>query len=103
MAYAQQAAKYRAQLKASYEAACAQAGITAEQVPEVAQLVLGTNKIEMLAQAPIALLNKDKHEVHEDIMGLRLLCLYGLKRGGSLYGTCPRARSDRCRSGGAFS
>lgn len=84
MAYTQQAAKYRAQLKASYEAACEQAGIAAEQVPQVAQLVLGTSKIEMLAQAPIALLNKDKHEVHEDIMGLRLLCLYGLK-GAAAY------------------
>ncbi|EGM69000.1 hydroxylamine reductase [Shewanella sp. HN-41] len=84
IAYAQQAAKYRASLKLAYEAACETAGIVAEQVPEVAQLVLGTTKVEMLSQAPIALLNKDKHEIHEDILGLRLLCLYGLK-GAAAY------------------
>ncbi len=82
--YAQQAAKYRESLKIAYEAACAKAGKVVEQVPEVAQFVLGTSKVEMLSQAPIALLNKDKNEIHEDILGLRLLCLYGLK-GAAAY------------------
>ncbi len=85
VAYAQQAAKYRASLKAAYELACERAGKVAEQVPEVAQLVLGTSKVEMLSQAPIALLNKDKHEIHEDILGLRLLCLYGLKGAAAIW------------------
>lgn len=82
MAYTQQANQYRAQLKAQYEAACVQAGKVAEPLPEVAQLVLGTSKPEMLEQASIAALNKDA--VHEDILGLRLLCLYGLK-GAAAY------------------
>lgn len=80
--YAQQAAKYRTSLKNAYEAACEKAGVVAEQIPEVAQLVLGTSKVEMLSQASIASLNKD--EIHEDILGLRLLCLYGLK-GAAAY------------------
>ncbi|MEL4279249.1 MULTISPECIES: hydroxylamine reductase [Shewanella] len=84
IAYAQQAAEYRESLKNAYEAACEAAGKQAESLPPVAQFVLGTNKPEMLSQAPVALLNKDKNEVHEDILGLRLLCLYGLK-GAAAY------------------
>lgn len=84
IAYAKQAAQYRESLKNAYEAACEKIGKTPEQVPPVAQLVLGTSKLEMLSQAPIALLNKDKNNIHEDILGLRLLCLYGLK-GAAAY------------------
>lgn len=84
IAYAQQAVTYRESLKTAYEAACEQSGKMPEQVSPVAQLVLGTSKPEMLAQAPIALLNKDKNDIHEDILGLRLLCLYGLK-GAAAY------------------
>lgn len=84
IAYVQQAATHRENLKTAYEAACEKSGKTAEQMPPVAQLVLGTSKLEMLSQAPIASLNKDKNHVHEDILGLRLLCLYGLK-GAAAY------------------
>ncbi|MFB2732211.1 hydroxylamine reductase [Shewanella mangrovisoli] len=84
IAYAKQAAEYRESLKNAYEAACEAAGKQAESLPPVAQFVLGTNKPEMLSQAPVALLNKDKNEIHEDILGLRLLCLYGLK-GAAAY------------------
>lgn len=84
IAYAKQAAQYRESLKNAYEAACEKIGKTPEQVPPVAQLVLGYSKLEMLSQAPIALLNKDKNNIHEDILGLRLLCLYGLK-GAAAY------------------
>lgn len=84
IAYAKQAAQYRESLKNAYEATCEQSGKTAEQMPPVAQLVLGTSKLEMLSQAPISLLNKDKNNIHEDILGLRLLCLYGLK-GAAAY------------------
>ncbi len=80
--YAKQASDYRASLKAAYEAECAKAGKTPEVLPETASLVLGTSKAEMLAQAPIALPNRG--DVHEDILGLRLLCLYGLK-GAAAY------------------
>ena len=84
IAYVQQAATHRENLKTAYEAACEKSGKTAEQMPPVAQLVLGTSKLEMLSQAPIASLNKDKNHIHEDILGLRLLCLYGLK-GAAAY------------------
>ncbi len=84
IAYAKLAAEYRESLKNAYEAACEAAGKQAELLPPVAQFVLGTSKPEMLSQAPVALLNKDKNEVHEDILGLRLLCLYGLK-GAAAY------------------
>ncbi|MDH1316517.1 hydroxylamine reductase [Shewanella xiamenensis] len=84
IAYAKQAAEYRESLKNAYEAACEAAGKQAESLPPVAQFVLGASKPEMLSQAPVALLNKDKNEVHEDILGLRLLCLYGLK-GAAAY------------------
>ncbi|MBW0280616.1 hydroxylamine reductase [Shewanella xiamenensis] len=84
IAYVQQAATHRENLKTAYEAACEKRGKTAEQMPPVAQLVLGTSKLEMLSQAPIASLNKDKNHIHEDILGLRLLCLYGLK-GAAAY------------------
>ncbi|WP_172590688.1 hydroxylamine reductase [Shewanella xiamenensis] len=84
IAYVQQAATHRENLKTAYEAACEKSGKTAELMPPVAQLVLGTSKLEMLSQAPIASLNKDKNNIHEDILGLRLLCLYGLK-GAAAY------------------
>lgn len=84
IAYVQQAATHRENLKTAYEAACEKSRKTAEQMPPVAQLVLGTSKLEMLSQAPIASLNKDKNHIHEDILGLRLLCLYGLK-GAAAY------------------
>lgn len=80
--YTQQANAYRARLKTAYEAACQKAGQTPAVLPETATLVLGTSKVEMLEQASIAAPNRG--DVHEDILGLRLLCLYGLK-GAAAY------------------
>jgi hydroxylamine reductase len=80
--YAYQAQTYRDQLKAAYIAACKGKGVEPEIVSAQGELLLGTSKPEMLAQAPIALPNRG--DVHEDILGLRLLCLYGLK-GAAAY------------------
>jgi hydroxylamine reductase len=80
--YAYQAQTYRDQLKAAYIAACKGKGVEPEMVSAQGELLLGTSKPEMLAQAPIALPNRG--DVHEDILGLRLLCLYGLK-GAAAY------------------
>lgn len=80
--YAQQAQAYREQLKTAYEAACQEKGIDAVVIPAQGTLNLAASKLEMLEQAPVALLNRG--EVHEDILGLRLLCLYGLK-GAAAY------------------
>ncbi len=41
--------------------------------------------------------NKDKAAIGENILGLRLLCLYGLEGCGGLYGARPRARPVRQR------
>ena len=80
--YAYQAQTYRDQLKAAYMAACKGKGVEPEMVSAQGELLLGASKPEMLAQAPMALPNRG--DVHEDILGLRLLCLYGLK-GAAAY------------------
>ncbi|MBB1323300.1 hydroxylamine reductase [Shewanella sp. SR43-8] len=80
--YAYQAQTYRDQLKAAYMAACKGKGVEPEMVSAQGELLLGASKPEMLAQAPVALPNRG--DVHEDILGLRLLCLYGLK-GAAAY------------------
>ncbi|MCG9711356.1 hydroxylamine reductase [Shewanella insulae] len=82
--YTKQAYAYRAQLQAAYEAACKEQGQVVEALIPAASLVLASVKEEMLAQAAQALPNRGKEEVNEDIMGLRLLCLYGLK-GAAAY------------------
>lgn len=80
--YAYQAQTYRDQLKAAYMVACKGKGVEPEMVSAQGELLLGASKPEMLAQAPVALPNRG--DVHEDILGLRLLCLYGLK-GAAAY------------------
>jgi len=80
--YAYQAQTYRDQLKSAYIAACHDKGVEPETISAQGELLLATSKPEILAQAPVALLNRG--EVHEDILGLRLLCLYGLK-GAAAY------------------
>ncbi|QYK00631.1 hydroxylamine reductase [Shewanella psychrotolerans] len=82
--YVNQADGYRNRLKVAYEAACAETGKAVDTLIPAASLILGTSKPEMLAQAAQAAPNRGKDSVHEDIMGLRLLCLYGLK-GAAAY------------------
>ncbi|QYJ85287.1 hydroxylamine reductase [Shewanella mesophila] len=82
--YVNQAERYRNRLKAAYETACAEAGKAVDTLIPAASLILATSKPEMLAQAAQAAPNRGKESVHEDIMGLRLLCLYGLK-GAAAY------------------
>ncbi|QDO85359.1 hydroxylamine reductase [Shewanella psychropiezotolerans] len=80
--YVEHANGLRTRLKTAYEAACSASGQTPVELSAPAQLVLGASKPEMLAQAVVALPNRG--DVHEDILGLRLLCLYGLK-GAAAY------------------
>lgn len=82
--YVNQADLYRNRLKAAYETACAESGKAVDTLIPAASLVLATSKPEMLVQATQAAPNRGKESVHEDIMGLRLLCLYGLK-GAAAY------------------
>ncbi|MGL5947751.1 MAG: hydroxylamine reductase [Aeromonas sp.] len=53
-------------------------------LPAVAQFMPGSDLASQLSHASACLPNRGKGEVDEDIMGLRLLCLYGLK-GAAAY------------------
>lgn len=53
----------------------------------MADLTLSDTLPQLLEQATEFALNKDKAAIGDDIHGLRMLCLYGLKRRRGLYGT----------------
>ena len=82
--YARQAQAYRQQLRQSYEAACQAAGKTPVVPTGAAAFELASDMAGLLAQAPIAAVNRGKGVLNEDVLGLRLLCLYGLK-GAAAY------------------
>ncbi|MCV3274678.1 hydroxylamine reductase [Aeromonas hydrophila] len=75
--YVNQALTYRQQLAAKL----APLAVQADALPAAARFEPGA---DLLAQAPQTAVNRGKNEVNEDIMGLRLLCLYGLK-GAAAY------------------
>jgi hydroxylamine reductase len=79
-----EAQQNRDSLKSRYEAACLLAGKTPEVATGPAALILTADKAELLTWAPNAAVNRDHKEIGEDIQGLRLLCLYGLK-GAAAY------------------
>lgn len=79
-----EAQQNRDSLKSRYEAACLLAGKTPEVATGPAALILTADKAELLTWAPNAAVNRDHKEIGEDILGLRLLCLYGLK-GAAAY------------------
>lgn len=80
VAYVNQALAHRQQLAARLAALAVQ--VTG--LPEAAGFEPGDELLAQLAHAPQTAVNRGKSEVHEDIMGLRLLCLYGLK-GAAAY------------------
>ncbi|MFM5097696.1 hydroxylamine reductase [Aeromonas veronii] len=80
VAYVNQALTYRQQL-ADRLAAMA---VLVNDLPHSAYFEPGAELLEQLAHAAPAAPNRGKNEVNEDIMGLRLLCLYGLK-GAAAY------------------
>ena len=80
--YARIAAALRDRLQAQYQLICTENGLVPEEFPVAAKLLLATTKPELLVQAKQAAPNRG--EVNEDILGLRLLCLYGLK-GAAAY------------------
>ncbi|MEH6825071.1 MAG: hydroxylamine reductase [Motiliproteus sp.] len=82
--YARQAQQYRDQLREQYLAACLLAGKKPAEPSPAAAFDLAADAAGLLAQAPIAAVNRGKDQVDADIMGLRLLCLYGLK-GAAAY------------------
>ncbi|HDZ8895942.1 TPA: hydroxylamine reductase [Aeromonas dhakensis] len=80
VAYVNQALTYRQQLAAKL----APLAVQADALPAAARFEPGSELLAQLAQAPQTAVNRGKNEVNEDIMGLRLLCLYGLK-GAAAY------------------
>ncbi|MEH8120175.1 hydroxylamine reductase [Aeromonas veronii] len=80
VAYVNQALAYRQQLADRLTAMAVQVN----DLPQSAYFEPGAELLEQLAHAASAAPNRGKNEVNEDIMGLRLLCLYGLK-GAAAY------------------
>ncbi|HHQ4679882.1 hydroxylamine reductase [Aeromonas veronii] len=78
--YVNQALAYRQQLADRLTAMAVQVN----DLPHSAYFEPGAELLEQLAHAAPAAPNRGKSEVNEDIMGLRLLCLYGLK-GAAAY------------------
>ncbi|MNH54548.1 Hydroxylamine reductase [compost metagenome] len=78
--YVNQALAYRQQLAGRLAALAVQLA----ELPAAARFEPGVELLEQLAHAPQTAVNRGKSEVNEDIMGLRLLCLYGLK-GAAAY------------------
>ncbi len=82
--YARQAQIYRQQLRDSYEAACQSAAIAPAEPTPAARFELASDAAGLKAQAPIAAVNRGQGTISDDVLGLRLLCLYGLK-GAAAY------------------
>lgn len=80
MAYAHEAIAYRAQLADKL----GQLAVNLTDLPASAYFELGDDKSSQLAQASQTAVNRGKELVSEDVLGLRLLCLYGLK-GAAAY------------------
>ncbi|WP_111874893.1 hydroxylamine reductase [Aeromonas bivalvium] len=80
VAYVNQALAYRRQLAGKL----APLAVQADELPAAARFEPGSDLLAQLAKAPQTAVNRGKNEVNEDIMGLRLLCLYGLK-GAAAY------------------
>ncbi|SMY35515.1 hydroxylamine reductase [Photobacterium andalusiense] len=78
------AADYKMRLKTIVIAAAKQAKQLLPNLPVVAEFELPSNVDEILACAPQMAVNRGYETTDEDVIGLRLLCLYGLK-GAAAY------------------
>ncbi|MBE4588623.1 hydroxylamine reductase [Vibrio navarrensis] len=78
------AEQYKTQLKNAVLSASALSSQELGELPKVADFALPSAAAEILAIAPQVAVNRGKGSVHEDVIGLRLLCLYGLK-GAAAY------------------
>ena len=82
--FSQRAEAYRDRLKMRYEAAWEAKGQIAPLLPSAANYKLPNVRAVMLSDSLQFALNRHKKEVGEDVIGLRLLSLYGLK-GAAAY------------------
>lgn len=84
LAFAHEADAYKNKLEEQVRAAARLSNQELPSITPAAQFKLSTEKSEILKLAPLAAVNRGQDEVDEDVMGLRLLCLYGLK-GAAAY------------------
>ena len=84
MAFSERAEAFRNRLKSRYLEACKEQNIVPEKLHAAADYQLPSAKAVMLSDALQFALNRQKKEVGEDVIGLRLLSLYGLK-GAAAY------------------
>ncbi|MEZ8289719.1 hydroxylamine reductase [Vibrio sp. 10N.237.312.B06] len=82
--FAQQSHEFKQRLEQKVRAAATLIGFEIPELSAAAQFDLPTDSSELLALAPQAAVNRGHDSQHEDVIGLRLLCLYGLK-GAAAY------------------
>ena len=75
----QQAANVRNEVKAQYEAAAAARGVTVQQPAGAAQFQPAATMDAILQQKAVAAVNHNQAIVGADVIGLRMLILYGMK------------------------
>ncbi len=78
------AATYTQRLKQAVTAAATLKNQPLDPLPDVALFELPATADAILEFAPHVAVNRGKESLHEDVIGLRLLCLYGLK-GAAAY------------------
>ncbi|OCH45978.1 hydroxylamine reductase [Aliivibrio fischeri] len=82
--FALQAQAYKQQLEETVRAAATVTNTELDELSPAAKFELPTEAEQIIALAPQAAVNRGHETQHEDIIGLRLLCLYGLK-GAAAY------------------
>ncbi|MBV7314213.1 hydroxylamine reductase [Shewanella sp. NIFS-20-20] len=88
-----QALKYRQQLLQAYAPLYNDEDLAT--APDYASITIEATKEQLLTLAERAAPNRGSQQIHEDIIGLRLLCLYGLK-GAAAYMEHARVLSQTC-------
>lgn len=82
--FANQAYQYKQRLESQVRAAATLTNDTIPALSPAAHFELPTGREVLLKFAPLAAVNRGHETVDPDVMGLRLLCLYGLK-GAAAY------------------
>ncbi|OCH29263.1 hydroxylamine reductase [Aliivibrio fischeri] len=82
--FALQAQAYKQQLEETVRAATTVTNTELDELSPAAKFELPTEAEQIIALAPQAAVNRGHETQHEDVIGLRLLCLYGLK-GAAAY------------------
>lgn len=82
--YIQSSENFKKRLQEQVTQAAKAAGQALPPLTKAAQMSMSAAQTELMKYAPAAALNHDRAEIGDDVMGLRLLCLYGLK-GAAAY------------------